>query len=305
MREHQAIPLADLRSLADPVRRTTVIRLGLAAALVLTLLAAAWAARLPGASAVPVVEGGDSGVIVLDLSASIGDPKRPLRAPFQYLADTGQKFGLVLFSNIAYEAIPPGTASSELPGFLRALTPPIQTVCVIGQSARCSPEMRRVRPGSRELREIQRRSVIPWSQTFRAGTEISTGLTLGRQVLAREGQLRRGVLLISDLANALSDMRDLIAEIGRYKQEGVPLYVVALNAHPSDRAIYEQLLGREAFVDHADLAAGLAERQRRAAAGVPEGLAGLALLLLMLLAANEHFCGRLAWRKVRNSEGTP
>jgi hypothetical protein len=44
------------------------------------------------------------------------------------------------------------------------------------------------------------------------------------------------------------------------------------------------------------------ERQRAEGAGVPAGLAGLALLLLMLLAANEHFCGRLAWRPARSQE---
>ena len=71
-----------------------------------------------------------------------------------------------------------------------------------------------------------------------------------------------------------------------------------------DRFFFERLVGKEAFVDRADMAPPqLAdERQRAEGAGVPAGLAGLALLLLMLLAANEHFCGRLAWRPARSQE---
>jgi hypothetical protein len=44
---------------------------------------------------------------------------------------------------------------------------------------------------------------------------------------------------------------------------------------------------------------GLDARRRAERAGVPEGLAGLALLLLALLALNEHFCGRLVWKAKR------
>jgi hypothetical protein len=44
---------------------------------------------------------------------------------------------------------------------------------------------------------------------------------------------------------------------------------------------------------------GLDARRRAERAGVPEGLAALALLLLTLLALNEHFCGRLAWKAER------
>jgi hypothetical protein len=60
-------------------------------------------------------------------------------------------------------------------------------------------------------------------------------------------------------------------------------------------------VGRDAFVDRANLAPRklLDEKQRAEKAGVPEGIAALALLLLMLLALNEHFCGRLAWRPQR------
>ena len=125
----QGIPAFDVVNLTEPVRRTAVVRWSLAAALVATLLAAAWWARDPGASAVRVAQGGKSGVVVLDMSASIGSARRRLTEPFEYLADTQQEFGLVLFSGVAYEAIPPGTASTELRGYVRALAP-FPNICV-------------------------------------------------------------------------------------------------------------------------------------------------------------------------------
>ncbi len=303
MPRSQGIPLADVHDLAGPVRRTAIVRWALAVALVSTLLAAASLARVPGSSAVSLERGGRSGMVALDLSASIGNPNQRLRDPFEYLAATGQEFGLVVFSNVAYEAIPPGTASSELRGFLRALTP-FPNLCIVSTSAPCAPGTRRVEFGSAEFQEIQRRSATPWAESFRAGTRISTGLQLARQVLDRHGQADRGVLLISDLDDSLLDLPDLVKELATYERREIPLHLVAISPYDDDRALFERLVGKEAFVDRADLAPSrLAGQRHRARAGVPEGLAGLALLLLMLLAANEHFCGRLAWRPPERMEG--
>jgi hypothetical protein len=96
----------------------------------------------------------------------------------------------------------------------------------------------------------------------------------------------------------------LTRELITYKREGIPLNLVALAPFDEDRFFFERMVGKDAFVDRADLAPPrLVEEQNRAeSAGVPEGLAGLALLLLMLLAANEHFCGRLAWRSAKEAE---
>jgi hypothetical protein len=293
----QGIPAFDVRNLTEPVRRTAVIRWALAAALVATLLAAAWLARDPGSSAVRLAQGGESGVVVLDMSASIGSARRRLTEPFEYLADTGQEFGLVLFSSVAYEAIPPGTSSGELRAYLRALAP-YPNICVAREFTPCPPGQRRVEPDSPEFEAIQRGSVTPWAENFRGGTAISTGLVLARQMLERHGQKDRGALLISDLDDSLLDLPALTRELITYKREGIPLNLVALAPFDEDRFFFERLVGKEAFVDRADLAPSslVEERKRAERAGVPEGLAGLALILLMLLAANEHFCGRLAWR---------
>jgi hypothetical protein len=293
----QGIPAFDVRNLVEPVRRTSIIRWVLAAALVVTLLAAAWLARDPGASAARLAQGSESGVIVLDMSASIGSARRRLTEPFEYLAATGQDFGFVLFSSVAYEAAPPGTASSELRGYLRALEPYPNT-CVAQEFVRCPPGQRRVEPDSPEAEEIRRKSVTPWAENFRGGTKISSGLVLARQMLERHGQKERGALLISDLDNSLLDNPALTRELITYKREGIPLNLVALAPFDEDRFFFERMLGKDAFVDRADLAPSrlVEERDRAERAGVPEGLAGLALILLMLLAANEHFCGRLTWR---------
>jgi hypothetical protein len=299
----QGIPAFDVRNLTEPVRRTAIVRWVLAAALVATLLAAAWLARDPGSSAVRLAQGGESGVVVLDMSASIGSARKRLTDPFEYLAESGQDFGFVLFSSVAYEATPPGTASSELRGYLRALEP-YPNVCVAQEFTRCPPGERRVEPDTPEAEEIRRRSVTPWAENFRGGTKISTGLVLARQMLERHGQKERGALLISDLDNSLLDDPALTRELITYKREGIPLNLVALAPFDVDRFFFERMLGKEAFVDRADLAPPrlVEERNRAERAGVSEGVAGLALILLMLLAANEHFCGRLAWRPVSRKD---
>jgi hypothetical protein len=296
----QGIPAFDVVNLTEPVRRTSIVRWALAAALVATLLAAAWWARDPGASAVRIAQGGESGVVVLDMSASIGSARRRLTEPFEYLADTNQEFGLVLFSSVAYEAIPPGTAATELRGFLRALAP-FPNVCMAREFTPCPPNSRRVEPDTAEWERIQRASVTPWAENFRGGTSISTGLKLAREMLDRHGQEDRGALLISDLDDSLLDLPALTRELITYKREGIPLNLVAMAPFDEDRFFFERMVGREAFVDRADLAPSslVQERKRAERAGVPEGLAGLALILLMLLAANEHFCGRLAWQPER------
>lgn len=296
----QAIPIADLRNLADPVRRTAVVRWLLAAALVAAVVVAAVLAQRPASSELVLAQGGDSGMIVLDMSASIGTPRRRIIEPFEYLARTGQDFGLVLFSGMAYEATPPGTSSSELRGIMRALSP-YADICIAQERFPCPPRTRRVLPDTPEAERIRRNSVTPWSENFRGGTVISAGLKMAREALERHDLKHRGVLLISDLDDSLLDIPALTRELITYRREDIPLNIVALAPFDEDRFFFERLVGTEAFVDRADMAPGalVDERQRAERAGVPEGLAALALGLLMLLGLNEHFCGRLAWRPAR------
>jgi hypothetical protein len=299
--DRQSIPLADLRALLEPARRTAVVRFVLAAGLVIVLVVAAVLAQRPASSEDTLERAGRSGMVVLDLSASIGSPRRRMVEPFEYLADTGQEYGLVLFSGTAYEAAPPGTSGAELRGFVRALAP-FADICVAQERQPCPPRTRRVAPDSPEGERVERvRRITPWTESFRGGTTISVGLLLARQALERHGMKDRGVLLISDLDDSGLDLPALTRELITYRREKIPLHLVALSPFDEDRFYFERMVGREAFVDRADLAPGrLAdERERAERAGMPEGLAALAFFLLMLLAVNEHFCARLAWRPER------
>jgi hypothetical protein len=299
--ERQAIPLADIRGLIDPARRTAVIRWLLAAGLVASIGAAALLAQRPASSEITLAQGGRSGVVALDMSASIGSARRRITEPFEYLADTGQDFGLVLFSGTAYGAAPPGTSGAELRGIIYALDP-FPNVCVAQERSPCPPHTRRVAADSAEGERIERlRAERPWADTFRGGTTISAGLLLARRILERHDMKDRGVLLISDLDDSGLDVPALTRELITYRREKIPINIVALSPFDEDRFFFERLVGPEAFVDRADLAPNrlVDERQRAERAGVPEGLALLALVLLALLALNEHFCGRLAWRAER------
>jgi uncharacterized membrane protein len=297
-RSRQAIPLADAGALERAARRLTIVRIVLAVGLVAALAGAVAFAQRPGEGERVLAKGADSGIVVLDLSASIGQPGRTVVDPFEYLADTGQEFGLVIFSGRAYEVLPPGTNSAELRPIIRALRP-FPDVCLARTDIQCPPKTRRVVPDTQEGERIRRQMVTPWDSNFRGGTEISTGLALARQMLERHKMNEHGVLLISDLDDALLDIPRLTRELITYRAQNIPLHVVPLAPFDDDRFFFERILGKDAFVDRADMTPGLDARRRAERAGVPEGLAGLALLLLTLLALNEHFCGRLAWRAER------
>ena len=204
----------------------------------------------------------------------------------------------MIFSGRAYEAIPPGTSSAELRPIIRALRP-FPDVCLARTDIQCPKGTRRVLPDSREGERIRRLSTTPWDSNFRGGTEISTGLRMGREMLERHGMKEHGALLISDLDDAGLDIPNLTRELITYRNEKIPLHIVALAPFEDDRFFFERIVGKDAFVNRADMTPGLDARRRAQRAGVPEGLAGLALLLLTLLALNEHFCGRLAWRTAR------
>jgi hypothetical protein len=298
LRERQAIPLADAGAMDRSARRLMFVRVFLAVGLVAALAGAVAFAQRPGEGERTLVKGADSGVVVLDLSASIGQPGRTVVDPFEYLADTDQEFGLVIFSGRAYEMLPPGTSSAELRPIIRALRP-FPDVCLARTDIQCPPNTRRVVPDTEEGARIRRLSVTPWDSNFRGGTEISTGLSLARAMLERHNLKEHGVLLISDLDNALLDDPELTRELITYRAQKIPIHVVALAPFEDDRFFFERILGKNAFVNRADMTPALDARRRAERAGVPEGLAGLALLLLTLLALNEHFCGRLAWRVER------
>ena len=158
-----AIPLADTSDLARLTRRTTIVRLVLLAAIAAVAAACVASVGRLDVAETTVLGPGTSGVIVLDLSSSTESaPPRDIPGLLRHLANAGGRTGLVLFSDVAYEALPLGTSSEELRPFLRYFRRP--PAPAVPASAATPPP---VRP------------LTPWSRSFRSGTRIS-GRARGR-----------------------------------------------------------------------------------------------------------------------------
>ena len=122
----RAIPLADVSALRGTARRTRLLQIALALALL-----GALALAIPVARGTPVQHSsffpaGGSGIVVLDFSTSIGGPAyRRITNVLRPVIESNQPVGVVYFSDVAYLALPPGTPGRELRPFLRFLrTPP-------------------------------------------------------------------------------------------------------------------------------------------------------------------------------------
>jgi hypothetical protein len=300
----QSIPIADAGALDRHARRTALVRIALAAALLAALAQEVSFGRDADKRKQTAFPGGKSGVVVLDVSASIGSPERRFSDPLRYLARTSQDFGLVLFSDSAYEAIPPGTNAAELKPFIRRFSPPPEP-CVSPRHWRCPRGTRRMSAAeASRWRATASAHRDPWLESFRGGTRISTGLALARRMLEREGMSARGALLVSDLNDSPFDVPALTRELLAYRKSRIPLHVVALSSFREDRGYFRRMVGSGAFVDQADLAPQkLGGGEAREAGVFPVDLVLVGLLVLLLLGANEHYCGRLTWRREPGAGG--
>jgi hypothetical protein len=214
------LPLADVDDLRRQTRRTRRRQAVLAALALAALLAAVGAAPRPGEPQ-PVLPHSTTGIIVLDVSASIStDTYARIASTLGQLARSGGRYGLVLVSGGAYEALPPGTPARELLGFRRFFT-----------SVRTSPG------GAPELPET------PWSSSFTGGTALSTGLELARDVLRSEGIRRGSILLVSDLADDPNDLPRLTTVLNELALAHVPVRAIGLNPSPEDARHFAAILG--------------------------------------------------------------
>jgi len=280
------LPLADARALAGAARRTSGVRLALAAVLA-GLLAAAVATS--SGSAVPrplATADGTNTEIVLDVSGSISGMTLPpvgraLRAIARSAGRTGT-VGLIVFSDSAEEALPPGTPARELKPFVRFFTP-------IGSSA-SDPAGPQLPPN-------------PWANAFSDGTKISAGLAAARRALNRD-HLGGEIVLISDLVDDMLDLTAVRSELVRdLRNPKLSIRVVSLptgifGSDTSDQALYRSLLGPGAVastypVPPTPRAAGTA------GARFPGVLVGLTLLAAVALAGFELVAVTLRWRERR------
>ena len=272
LRGSAAIPLADAPSFEPVRRRTRRIRVALGALLIAGGLAAFLAAPTePGRRFLP---SRTAGVVVLDMSSSI-QPGTYYRIDHALasLAATRQRFGLVLFSDVAYEALPPGTPASALAPLVRFFSLPAHTA-----------------PGVPPTFPVN-----PWSASFTGGTRISAGLELARSLVNGYHLRRSAVVLISDLADDPED-RDLLNQaVAAYLQQRIPLRVVPLNAAPGDAAFFARVT-RTALSQAPSPAEGSAPSvlANAAARGAfPVVLVVLVVMVACLLAAAELWSARL------------
>ena len=174
-----AIPLADVAALRRPLVRTTAIRLGLLAALLLLAVIALWRAATLEARTLTFIPRDRSAVLVIDQSKSVYlVGYRAIGEIFRRFADTDAPVGLVMFSDIAYELLPPGSHGSELRPLLRYYTPS---------------------SSGNQLDADTHFPANPWDNSFSGGTKVSSGLEMARQILERDHVKHGTILLVSDL----------------------------------------------------------------------------------------------------------
>src|SRR5688500_5281676 len=114
---HGTIPASEPGRLPRFGRRTTYLRAALAAGLVALLATAVLVAQQYDVRNAPLVASGSSGVVVLDLSASVFEGG--FESTVRKLVDTDERAGLVVFSDAAYELLPPGSSGREFQPLLR------------------------------------------------------------------------------------------------------------------------------------------------------------------------------------------
>jgi hypothetical protein len=216
---------------------------------------------------------GTSGVVVLDLSLSILDDHSGIvRATLQRLVDADAPLGLVIFSDVPYELLPPGSPAAELKPVIRLLRPPVGG-----------------------------KVVNPWTDAFRAGTRISTALQLAHDMLKGDKVKNGSILLVSDLETAPDDVPETARVLRSIQRAGVPVRLLALGPSSDARALFGGTLGPKAFTP---LAVGPNDNLEVPAPGrrpLPQLLLLLGALLLVALAAHERFAGRLALPPVRRT----
>jgi hypothetical protein len=242
----------------------------LAVTLVAALAQAYVLSRGEDVRAAPLLPGDRTGMVVLDLSLSIGQFDR-IAETLTRLAREDQRAGLVVFSDTAYELVPPGAPGRELESLVRFFTP---------RSANGDDY-----PAN------------PWEVGgFRAGTRISGGLEVAREALLRAGVKNGSILLVSDL-DVAQDETNLSEALVELKRDGIALRLVPLASQPQNRAFFEQLVGRAAFVAEADAQKPLATPEERRLGGtLPWSFLVVASLLVVVLSVNERLLARLEVR---------
>ena len=264
------MPLADLHGLHMPVQRTSLVRVILAAALAGTFALLFLTARSAGAGRAAVFpQGAHTGVVALDMSASISGPTYSrVATTLRGIVNANQSIGLVMFSDTAYELLPPNSP----PGALAQFIPYFVPVRYYGSTPVFSQ--------------------TPWD-TFMGGTRIATGLEMARVALVRAGLRHGAILLVSDLDDSNSDQGLLDQEALKLRAQHVPVRIVPLFAAARDVNRFKALFGNGSIVDPRVFTHTAKRRAASVAGAQPWTLLLLGGAVVLLLAGNERWNGRL------------
>jgi len=271
LHRRRPVQLAELPELRSAALRTSALRVLLALALAGTLAALVGVAGSAGSGRAAVFpQGTRTGVVALDMSASISGPiYARVAATLRGIVDANQSIGLVMFSDTAYSLLPPNSPPGALLQFIPYFTP-------VGYYG-ATPEF----------------AQSPWN-TFSGGTRVAAGLAEARRALERAHVAHGAILVVSDLDDATADQPALAAESLRLRREHIAVRIVPLFAEPANVRYFAAVFGDNAFVDPSVFTHTAKRHAQAVAAEQPWALLALGALLVLLLAGNERWNGRLA-----------
>jgi hypothetical protein len=271
LRRRGVAQLADLPALRGAALRTSIVRVVLAIALAGTLAGLLHVARTAGSGRAAVFpQGTNTGIVALDMSASIAGPTYSrVASVLKGIVDANQSIGLVMFSDTAYELLPPNSSPGALLQFIPFFTPIryYGTTPIFAQT--------------------------PWNM-FSGGTRIAAGLTEARQSLERAHVKGGAILVVSDLDDANADQSALAAEALRLRAAHIQVRIVPLFASKTNLAYFSAIFGSNVFVDPSVFTHTARRHEQAIAAAEPWALLALGILLVLLLAGNERWNSRLA-----------
>jgi hypothetical protein len=261
-----AIPASEPGRLRRVAQRTRIVRVALAASLVVALALAFLVARSQDVRQAPLVPAGTTGMLVLDLSASVYEGA--LDNTIAKLLSTDERTGLVVFSDSAYELLPPGAPSRELQSLQRFF---------------------KARPDGTL-------PVNPWDE-FRAGTRISTGVDFARRSLLRENVTKGSIVLVSDLEILPDEVAKVSEALALARADGFQVRIVPLFPSAEKRALVEQLVGKDTFLAAPEEIDVRTPQERSIVPPLPWLFLVSVLVVALILALNEGVLTRLEVRR--------
>jgi hypothetical protein len=275
-----SIPLGDAGAFRGQRNRARLMRIGLALAMLAAAVAALIFAGAPAATVVPLLPPRSSGVVVVDLSASTDNGEFALMyAGLMHLAASKGRYGLVVFSDRAYEVLPPDAPAADLKQ-LAYFFHPVTHASLTANVPSVTPS-----GGVNFNTGATQYPANPWASGFTLGTTISAGLELAASIIEANPTERRSVWLLSDLGDNPPDL-PLVSSAGReFAQDGIRLNVVALDPAEADAKFFASII--HLTKGTLTLAKPLPRQRKSDGTGFPLGL-GIAIgALVLLLAANE------------------